>query len=92
MAYYMEAAGKLKSDVDSFLQFVPIEDVPAAAVALGHIINSAVLCNPRKPHGTVRKNIVVEAMKSYCKVTMTKETDERTGREFNKIHILAKGN
>ena len=62
-----------------------------AAVQLGHIINLAVRCSPRPVQGTVRKNIVAEAMKKYCEVTMTKEYDEKTDNEYNKIHIIAKG-
>ena len=91
MARYLETATQLSKEIDSFLdtfcemdgQGIP----PQAAVQLGHIVNLAVRCNPRQSQGTVRKNIVATAMKHHCIVTMTKETDEVSGREFNKIHI-----
>lgn len=98
MSRYLETAAKLKDEINAFMQqFVndidqmePQKFMEEAAVALGHIINLAVRCNPRQSQGTVRKNIVATAMKDYCNVSMTRETDERTGREFNKIHIEAK--
>jgi hypothetical protein len=33
---------------------------------------------------------VATALKDYCNVTMTKEYDEQTDREYNKIHITTK--
>lgn len=95
---YLETARQLKGEVDTFMErFVGDLDVGdlegfkrQASVALGHIINLAVRCNPRQSQGTVRKNIVATAMEDHCKVTMTRERDERTGKEFNKIHISAK--
>lgn len=61
------------------------------AKRIGYIVNLAIRACPRGVQGTVRKNIVQEAVKDYCHVTMTRETDERTGREYNKIHITSKG-
>ena len=94
MARYLEMAAELRKDVNILLEqvfehgdWLPMEK-DELATKLGHIINLAVRCNPRQPQGTVRKNIVATAMKDYCKVTMTQETDERTGREYNKIHIV----
>jgi hypothetical protein len=92
MSRYMETANELRKNVEAFMKvFVEDADVNAAAVQLGYIINLAVRCSPRPVQGTVRKNIVAEAMKSYCKVTMTKEYDEIRETEYNKIHITARG-
>lgn len=89
MARYLETADQLRKEVESFMVAITLEDADMGqlAVQLGHIINLAVRCNPRQAQGTVRKNIVAKAMMKYCSVTMTKEYDERTDRQFNKIHI-----
>jgi len=90
MARYMEIAGDLRKEVDSFLnQFIHEEyDTPEeAAKQIGHMINLAVRCAPRPVQSTVRLNIVREAVGKYCMVTMTEETDERTGNTYHKIHI-----
>ena len=101
MARYMETAAQLRKEVESFINlYVKVDSaLPTmseelareAAVKLGHIVNLAVRCNPRQAQGTVRKNIVQEAVKAYCNVTMTREHDEATDREYNKIHITPKG-
>ncbi len=94
MSRYIETSTKLQELVDTFLDEHASETyapaTPEAAIALGHIINLAVRCNPRQSQGIVRRNIVATAMKHHCNVTMTKETDERTQRTFNKIHITGK--
>jgi len=97
MSRYLETAESLGERVRAFLDLInrvtvpiPTNKEPEVAVALGHLINLAVRCNPRQAQGTVRKNIVAVAMRGLCKVTMTKETDEKTGRTYNKIHIHPK--
>ena len=92
MTHYMENAKRLQKDIYDFVEeHITVDDqFDSAIIALGHIVNSAVLCNPRKPQGTVHKNIVAEAVKGYCNVTMTRETDPESGKEYNKIHISAK--
>jgi len=91
MARYMELSAELSKLVDKFMeQFVDDEFFDDAGVQMGHIINLAVRCNPRQPQGTVRRNIVGTAMKRFCDVHMSKEFDEKTGREYNKIHIKPK--
>lgn len=94
MAKYMETANNLlKPEVESLMYLITSGmevDPGVAAKQIGHIINLAVRCCPRGVQGTVRKNIVEAAVKDYCKVWMTKETDERSQRTFNKIHIVAK--
>jgi len=91
MPLYLERAEDLRGLVKDLMQAIPNRNeshfIP---VTLGHIINLAVRCNPRQPQGTVRKNIVATAMKDYCNVRMTKETDKRTGVTYNKIYITAK--
>lgn len=92
MAYYLQTAEELRKEVKGFLEtYSPANEEHAKDMArtLGHIVNLAIRCNPRQPQGTVRRNIVATAMKDYCLVTMTRETDEKTSREFNKIHISA---
>lgn len=95
MSKYLETAEALRKEVKSFIERYITDrmhcDSAEAFVQLGHIINLAVRCNPRQPQGTVRKNIVATAMKDYCRVTMTREEDPKTGRTFNKIHIQPKG-
>lgn len=91
MARYLQVAEQVRSAVDSFLeQFVSEDQRQAAAIQLGHIVNLSVRCNPRPSQGVVRRNIVAKAMENHCKVAMTKEADEKTGREYNKISILSK--
>jgi len=97
MARYLGEAAQLGNEVDSFvgryLDKLPPDVLKNAVVHLGHIVNASVLCNPRKPQGTVRANIVSAAMKGHCKVSMTKENyDDDSGRTFNKIHIDPKSN
>jgi len=93
MAYYMEKANRLRMEVEDLMDKFRLLGITQEmsddyAVRLAHIISSAVLCNPRAPQGTVRKNIVAEAMKKYCTVTMTKEPREDDAtKHFNKIHI-----
>jgi hypothetical protein len=92
MARYLQVAEELRKEVESFMEsFLDVKkpDGPAA-VALGHIINLAVRCNPRQAQGTVRKNIVQTAMRNYCRVTMDRLTDPKTGRSYNKISIASK--
>lgn len=99
MAHYMEDARRLHDTVEDFLTILDtttgkaVSELPEVVTSLGHLINAAVLCNPRKPQGAVRRNIVAEAMRGRCDVSMTKEPytrrDGRTGT-YNKIHITAK--
>jgi hypothetical protein len=92
MKVFVEDAEPLTVEVNGQqIRMEPQDHTNAAAVQLGYIINLAVRCSPRPVQGTVRKNIVAEAMKSYCKVTMTKEYDEIRETEYNKIHITARG-
>ena len=93
MPKYLETAADLKKEVDALMYLITSDmevDPAVAAKQIGYIINLAVRCSPRGVQGTVRKNIVATAMKDYCRVWITRETDERTGREFNKIHIEPK--
>jgi len=100
MARYLEVAEQLQSHVKAFVEMFIVGDdtgldiIPKpdekAVEDLGHIINLAVRCNPRQSQRVVRKNIVEVAMRNYCDVSMTKEYDEKTRREFNLIHISAK--
>lgn len=91
MARYMQTASKLREEVNKLMEKIeaasPPLDEEQIAVQVGHIVNLAVRCSPRSVQGTVRKNIVSEAMKDYCDVTMTREQDPETKKEFNKIHI-----
>lgn len=100
MARYLDTASDLRKEVNSFMEAYVKDNHPMvedsanmkeAAVQLGHIINLAVRCSPRAVQGTVRKNIVATAMGKFCEVAMTQEVDEKTGRNFNKIHITPKG-
>lgn len=93
MARYLETARELGKDVESLIEYLtlPEPDMEQVAVKIAHIVNLSVRCSPRGVQGTVRKNIVQEAVRKYCRVSMTKETDERTGRSYNKIHISPKG-
>jgi len=98
MARYLEIAEQLQKKVKQFVESNLLRgnsvcnEVDSVAVEdLGHIINLAVRCNPRQSQGVVRENIVKVAMRNYCDVTMTKERDGETGREYNLIHISAKG-
>ncbi len=97
MARCLETAEQLRKEVESFITTELTgtrthegPEVNQVAARLGHIVNLAVRCNPRQSQGTVRKNIVAIAMRDYCKVTMTRETDEITGYEFNQICIRPK--
>jgi hypothetical protein len=88
MARYLETAKEANAIVERLhheLRFTPtqLED-------LAHLVNLTVRCSPRGVQGTVRKNIVQAAMGKHCRVSMTREVDEKTGREYNKIHIVAK--
>jgi hypothetical protein len=90
---YLQTAEELRKAIVSFMNFLDgAEDSEkkAAAVELGHIVNLAVRCSPRPVQGTCRKNIVSAAVRDYCRVSMTREVDPKTGKEFNKIHIEAK--
>jgi len=90
MARYMKTAAELKRLVNNFInQFAhnEFDSNQELAKELGYIINLAIRCAPRSVQSTVRLNIVKEAVGEYCKVWMTKEMDEITGREYNKIHI-----
>ena len=87
---YMQTADELRKEVETLVNALEAGwSVPPVDIAkqIGHIVNLAVRCAPRAVQGTVRKNIVSKAVEKYCRVTMTRETDERTGREYNKIHI-----
>lgn len=93
MPKYLETANDLRKEIEHFVDayvLTPCPDICAATIALGHIVNLAVRCNPRQSQGTVRKNIVAKAMQKYCEVQMTRETDEKTKREYNKIHITSR--
>ena len=95
MPRYLETAAKLNERVEDLFAFVesthpvdgPYED--QLAIMLAHIVNLSVRCNPRQSQGVVRKIIVEIAMGARCNVSMTRETDADTGREFNQIHIAA---
>ena len=93
MSRYLETSRQLGKEVENLLKlhfdsWSP-DDQGAVAVHLGHIINLAVRCNPLQSPCTVRRSIVATAMGRYCNVTMTRELDEKSGREFNKIHIVS---
>lgn len=91
---YQERISQLRVEVESFINRLfgeGFDHENEAAQVLGYIVNMAVRCNPRQPQHTVRKNIVSGAVGRYCTVWMTEETDERTGKTFNKIHIHGKG-
>jgi aminoglycoside phosphotransferase len=91
----VESFVKIFIEGEPLTQQVGEEQVPVdpqdrrnvAAQRLGHIVNLAIRACPRGVQHTVRLNIVREAVGRYCKVTMTEETDERTGRSYHKIHI-----
>lgn len=86
MAKYLETAAKLRKEIDDFVQAYGIP--PEGLVQLGYIVNLAVRCAPRPVQGTVRKNIVAEAVRSHpLRVTMSKAVDPISCREFNKIDI-----
>jgi hypothetical protein len=90
MARYMETADDLRKEVETLVNALEVGwCVPPDAIAqkIGHMINLAIRACPRGVQHTVRLNIVKEAVGRYCKVTMTEETDERTGRSYHKIHI-----
>lgn len=91
MPHYLETAADLNKQVEKFIGvFIDKNEHAQAAVELAHIINRAVLCNPRKPQGIVRKRIVQTAMGNRCTVTMIREPYERrdgTMSTYNKIHI-----
>ena len=96
MARYMEMATNLQEEVNKFMDAyvrrdgITEQETFEAGVQMGHIVNLAVRCNPRPSQGTVRRNIVAKAVENYCLVLMNKETDEKTGREYNKISIMPK--
>ena len=88
MAKYLEFARELRNSVDVFLgMWVDESDRNVAAVALGHIINSAVLCNPRKPQHTVRKNIVETAMEGQAVFVSMKEETSENGYTYHKLSV-----
>lgn len=89
MARYMEVAGDLAKEVESLLAEIGVCDEKTGVITakIGHIINLAIRACPRGVQHTVRLNIVKEAVGKYCRVTMTEEVDERTGKTYNKIHI-----
>jgi len=90
MSRYLHTIEELRKQVETFVEFYSLTDRKEALVQLGHIVNLAVRCNPRQVQGTVRKNIVQGAMQKYCLVEMFRETDPKTGVEFNKIQIIPK--
>lgn len=90
---YLQTAEELRKAVVSFMAHLDGADDSEkkdAVVEIGHIINLAVRCSPRPVQGTCRKNIVSTAMRDFCRVTMTREVDPTTGKDFNKIHIEAR--
>lgn len=89
MARYMQIASDMRGKVDVLAKRLNMSNDDVADLA--YIINLAVRACPRAVQSTVRGNIVGTAVKDYCDVAMTKETDKKTGRQFNKIVIRAKG-
>lgn len=89
-AAYLKNVEELRQKVEEFMDKLPPEQRGELAVDLGYIISKSVLCNPRKPQGTVRLNIVQGATQKYTVCRMTRETDPRTQREYNQLHISAR--
>lgn len=93
MSWYMETAGDLRKEVNHFLRYLfgetPISREETAQ-KIGHIVNLTIRACPRGVQHTIRKNIVQEAVRDFCHVSMTEETDEHTGRTYHKIHIIPK--
>lgn len=55
---------------------------------IAHLVNYGIRCSPRPVQGTVRLNAVREAVKDLpVRVSMVKETDPDTGKEFNKLVV-----
>ena len=102
MARYMEIAGDLRKEVESFVEGNLLDLHPGLesgdpcgrdsqlinqmVVQIGHIINLSIRACPRGVQHTVRLNIVKEAVGRYCKVTMTEEVGNQ-GATYHKIHI-----
>lgn len=89
MARYLETARKLHDAIEKFAKRLNLTNEDIAD--LGLIANLAVRCCPRACQSTVRRNIIAEAVKGHCNVSMNKVRDEKTGFEFNAISIIPIG-
>jgi hypothetical protein len=92
MARYMTVAAdagrqieKIIGLVDNLTDLTP-EDIKVLAKEMGYLYNLGIRTAPRAVQGTVRKNAVAEALKSYdIHVGMTSVVDEKTGYSYNKL-------
>lgn len=89
MARYEKTVAQLAAKTRNFVTRLKLTNNDVAELA--YIINLAVRSHPRPTQSTVRRKIVEGAVGDWCKIAMTKELDERTGKEFNKIQIAPKG-
>lgn len=89
MARYLETAKQLRGKIESLAVRLNLTNEDIAE--LGLIVNLAVRCCPRACQSTVRRNIVAEATKGHCNVTMRLVKDKVTGCEFNAISVGALG-
>lgn len=89
MARYLETARKLHDAIEKFSTRLNLTNEDIAE--LGLIANLAVRCCPRACQSTVRRNIISEALRGHCNVSMHQVKDERTGFTFNAIDITPIG-
>lgn len=90
MNRYMMIAADANKAINALIGLIPEDAVPLAAPLIAHIYNYGIRTAPRAVQSTVRYNAVREACKGLpIKITMGKKKDERTGKEFNVLHILS---
>lgn len=89
MARYLETAKQLRGAIEKLSARLNLTNEDIAEIGL--IANLAVRCCPRACQSTVRRNIIAEATKGHCIVTINVVTDEITGKTFNAIRISPLG-
>lgn len=89
MPRYLETAKQLRGAIEKLAARLNLTNEDVAEIGL--IANLAVRCCPRACQSTVRRNIIAEATKGRCNVTMNKVKDLVTGFEFNAISIAPIG-
>lgn len=89
MPRYLETAKQLHGAIERLAERLNLTNEDIAEIGL--IANLAVRCCPRACQSTVRRNIISEAVKGHCNVTMRQVTDEKTGYTFNAISIAPLG-
>lgn len=89
MARYLETAKQLRGKIESLAVRLNLTNEDIAEIGL--IVNLAVRCCPRACQSTVRRNIVAEATRGHCQVSMNVVTDEITKKSFNAISIAPIG-